>query len=155
MSKYPPHYFLILRFLSRYVFTTKYKILYDFLPSSRSRVLLTEVPISGLKMFERGFNQSKIITQELSRITEIADFSLLKRTKDTKPLFEMSFGERQRELRNCMKSNINSKIFRLFGYKNIVIVDDVYTSGSTLNESASALRKEGFSSIYYLTLFTI
>ena len=74
--------------------------------------------------------------------------NLLIRIKETKPQYQLNLKERKENLKNAF--NVK-KDFCIKG-KNILLVDDVYTTGSTIDAMASCLKKKGASAVYFLTV---
>lgn len=109
---------------------------------------LVPVPIHKTKMSERGYNQSELIANELSRLSNIPVISnLILRTKNTKALKELGANERQNNLKKAFK--IGTFDVKL---KSIVIIDDIYTTGSTIDEISRTIREKFDCKIYFLTI---
>lgn len=99
--------------------------------------LIIPVPLHKARLRERGFNQAELIAQSLSELIGIpSDSSLLVRTRETKPQFELSPKERWVNVRDAFRLTHPDAVFN----KAIIIVDDVMTVGATLNECAKAVR---------------
>ena len=143
MSKYPPYNFYILKHLIR-------RTSLDF--SYPHNTLLCPIPISTLKMFERKFNQADLISTEFSKKLNINSQEIIKRVADTKPLFSMGRKERIQELSGIFKPTLLSK-FLINKFPNIVLVDDLRTTGETLHQAKEVLTQIGYKSVSYLTLF--
>ena len=112
---------------------------------------LIPVPLHEEKEKERGFNQSKLLADELSKMIGIPvlDGNLI-RVKNTKTQTELSYKERQENLEKAFKV-LN---WREIKGKRIVLIDDVLTTGSTLNHCAHALLNSGAAAVYALTAAT-
>jgi len=109
---------------------------------------LIPVPIHASRMRSRGYNQAQLIARELSKHSGIPVFDhLIKRTGKTKPLKNLTLTERQNNLKRAFKICQND-----VKLNTIVIVDDIYTTGSTIDSMAGVLSKEGIGQIYFLTL---
>jgi ComF family protein len=111
---------------------------------------LVPVPLHARKFRERGFNQSEALCRALIRLqptTRLAD--ILIRTVDTPSQTLFSRKERMRNLRTAfrLKSGTDIQI-----EKRYLLVDDVFTTGSTLNSCTRALKKYGIHRIDILTL---
>ena len=107
--------------------------------------LILPVPIHHLRNAERGYNQTDYIAKGLSSSLKIPySTKLLKRTRHTESQTKLNLSERAQNVSNAFKVR-NAK--RLTG-KNILLVDDVCTTGATLLECAIVLRKAGAGSIY-------
>jgi competence protein ComFC len=99
---------------------------------------ITFVPMSKKKEKRRGFNQAELIARKLGEITGREVLSLLEKIKDTPSQTALDKEGRIKNVRNsfCLKKGINCP-------KSILIVDDVWTSGATMEECARVLRKSG------------
>lgn len=111
--------------------------------------LLVPVPLHIKKLRERGFNQSLILANALGKKQRIdVNFSLLKRRKSTLTQTGLSKKEREQNIKGAFEVSNKKKI----AGKNIILIDDVYTTGATLNECAKTLVKAGAEKIVALTL---
>ena len=112
--------------------------------------LVMPVPIHKNKLREREYNQSAVFGKRLSKITNCEyDPFTLRNTKDTPPqiLYE-NLVERKRNVKGFFYvSNINDVID-----KSVLLVDDVFTTGSTVNECSKVLLNAGAASVQVLTL---
>lgn len=111
------------------------------------------VPLHAKRKFERGYNQAALIAKRFEFFLELAghdpipvDENYLVRGKSSERLKEMSGSERVAAL---------SGVFSVSGepnkYRKVLIVDDIFTTGATLNECAKTLRHAGASVIYFMT----
>lgn len=113
---------------------------------------ITFVPLHKQKRKTRGFNQSREIATTLSDLTNIELLPLLTKTKQTKSQMSVSNKElRSKNLEGCFEV-INSVDKKQIKDKTILIVDDVFTTGSTLNECAKILKKLDVKKIIGITL---
>lgn len=104
--------------------------------------VITAVPLGRARLVERGFNQSMEIARPLSRILHTqADARLVVRQRDTHAQALLHPDERHRNVRNAFVVPENA-IDRVRG-KHIGVVDDVMTTGETLNEVAATLKRFG------------
>jgi competence protein ComFC len=107
--------------------------------------LIIPVPLHKLKKMERGFNQSYYISKGIGKELKIkVSESVIKREKYTETQTTMNLNERQKNIGGAFKL-INKK--NIAG-KNILLVDDVITTGSTINECGKVLIKGGAKKIY-------
>lgn len=107
--------------------------------------VIIPVPVSAERLEQRGYNQAGEIARHLAKISGTAyDDKTLIRVKDTKPQSEFSPQERSSNINNAFSCT------REFGDKDkvILIIDDIYTTGSTLNECSNMLIKSGADKIY-------
>jgi len=111
--------------------------------------LMLPVPLHIKKLRERGFNQSLLLARQLANKWTIpVDFSLLKRQKFTLSQTGLNKKEREENIRGAFVVSDKKKVTG----KKIILVDDVYTTGATLNECAKTLRKAGAVEVAVLTL---
>lgn len=113
--------------------------------------ILIPIPISKERRKERGYNQCELIINEILKYdtAEIfnKDFNILYRIKNIE---KQTFKNRNDRLINTKdifqaKNNGNEKI-------PLILIDDVSTTGSTMNEASLALKKAGYVNIEYLTI---
>lgn len=109
---------------------------------------LIPVPIHKSKLKSRGYNQAELISKELSKLSGIpTNTSLIIRQKKTNPLRELSLRERQNNLKKAFKIGVNDVKF-----KTGVIIDDIFTTGSTIDEISRTLNNTFPCEIYFMTL---
>lgn len=121
----------------------------DVLNSNFEDFIVIPIPLHQDRLKERGFNQSELIAEIFSNssarlTTSKANITLstnnLKRIKLTKNQAELkNIEEREENIKNCFKLNNPEKIKN----KNIILVDDVFTTGSTMNEAVKILKQAG------------
>jgi ComF family protein len=111
--------------------------------------LIVPVPLHPKRLRERGFNQSLVLARAIAPgLGAEIDFLSLRRVKYTQPQTGMKKAERRRNVRGA---------FGLAGSpdlkgKTVMLVDDVATTGSTLNECAKVLKKAGCEKVFCLVL---
>ncbi len=111
--------------------------------------LIIPVPLHYLRLFKRKYNQSAILANELSKKVNIsADFKSLKKKRHTRPQVECNGKTRKKNVHNAFEISKPENIKN----KHILLIDDVYTTGSTLNECAKVLIKAGATSVSALTV---
>lgn len=110
--------------------------------------VIIPVPLHRDRHRKRGFNQAALLAKELSRQVNIPmDEAMLTRHRPTASQIGLDFDERRRNVRHAFRSAADGLAGR-----RVLLVDDVYTSGSTLGACAVALREGGASSVQALTL---
>lgn len=115
----------------------------EFLPEA----ILVPVPLHKFRQWERGYNQSLIFANHLSRNLGLAvDAGLLTRQRYTTSQTQLSPEERRRNVRDVFQGSSEVK------GRNIVLVDDVATTGATLLEGARALKHAGARTVWCLTI---
>lgn len=111
--------------------------------------LLIPVPLHPRRLRERGFNQSLLLARIISQMRKIPlDFTTLRRIRYTQPQTQVSGAERQSNIRGAFQVKTNKPL----SGKNILLVDDVFTSGNTVEECARVLIKAGAKQVNVLTL---
>jgi len=103
--------------------------------------IIIPVPLHKLKERTRGFNQSVIISNIISKILNIRSHNnIIIRFRNNPPQANQEdILKRQQNAQNIFKINENLK--EMIKNKNIILVDDVFTTGSTLNECAKILKQ--------------
>lgn len=102
--------------------------------------IIVIVPVSIKRKKERGYNQSRILAKEISRIIERPFIeNVLYKIKNTVPQSTLNKEQREQNAKGVYKVNNIQKTYN----KKILIFDDVYTTGSTLNECAKVLIEQG------------
>ncbi|MDB5671445.1 MAG: ComF family protein [Alphaproteobacteria bacterium] len=105
-------------------------------------ILLVPVPLHRWRIWKRGYNQAALIAIALSRRSGIAvDVDLLRRTRQTPPLRGMSRRERWLAVRGAFAVRGGGR--PALAGKTVILVDDVYTSGATVDACARALKRAG------------
>lgn len=111
--------------------------------------LIIPVPLHIKRLRERGFNQALILARAIGEKQNInVDFSVLKRHKFTQTQTGSNKKERKQNIGGAFEVSDRQKI----AGKNIILIDDVYTTGATVNECAKTLMKGGAQNISVLTL---
>ncbi len=113
--------------------------------------LMTYVPLHKKKLRNRGYNQVELISKKLSELVDIPSIDLLKRTVDTKKQSDLSLEDRKKNLKNAFELKKENFIF-LIEDKSILLLDDIYTTGTTANECSKVLLENGAYSVSILTL---
>lgn len=114
--------------------------------------LVVPVPLHNSRLKKRGFNQAGIIAKIIASEYGIAfEEKLLARKRKTKPQKQLSDDERFTNLKGAFC--LNESTFRKYkGLKRVIIVDDIYTTGSTIDMCAEMLRQAGVEQIWFITL---
>lgn len=113
--------------------------------------VIIPVPLHKAKERERSFNQASIISKYLGQMTKTwVDNKSLIRIRNTISQNKLTKEERRKNLEDAFEI-INSENIR---DKNILLVDDIYTTGSTVNQCSSVLMENGALNIYVATFAT-
>ena len=114
--------------------------------------LIVPVPVSGERMRERGYNQAALLAAELSRhIHRPCREDLLIRVKKTKRLKSSSAAGRRKELSGAFRVNGHTRENEVKS-KKILLVDDIFTTGATIDACAEVLLSEGASTVNFVAL---
>lgn len=103
------------------------------LPKHALPDLLVPIPLSNQRHIQRGYNQSQLLCDELSRYCEVPNEPILIRSRHTKAQSELTRDERIQNIADAFETSVKDEI------THIAIVDDVLTTGATMNEACLAL----------------
>ncbi len=110
--------------------------------------VLIPVPLYRRKELKRGYNQSELVARVVGKAVNIpVDTTLIKRVVDTKPQKTLDDMERQNNLKKAFIIARND-----VKLSKVIIVDDVYTTGSTMDAVSRILRSVGVKRICFLTI---
>ena len=105
------------------------------------------VPLHKKRFLWRGFNQSEILALELAKKLGLSmEKDIVVRSRFTKPQTKLNSAQRQSNIKNAFEVNKTLKPTK------ILIVDDVFTTGATVNEIARILKQNGAKDVWALTL---
>ena len=111
--------------------------------------IIIPVPIHKKRMRERGYNQSELIAREIAKNAQIKCYKdVLIKTKNNKPQSTISGKSRKENTKNVYKLINHKKISN----KNILLFDDIYTTGATVKECIKELKKANIKKIGIITL---
>jgi ComF family protein len=112
--------------------------------------LIVPLPVTEKRLKARGFNQSYIVSEEISRITgKPIDYRTLRKIRETRDQYTLSKGERAKNL---------VRAFALEGAglgargKRVLLVDDLYTTGNTAREASKTLLRAKTKGILFFAL---
>jgi len=109
--------------------------------------VIVPVPLHPARQRERGFNQASLLAELLSAQTSIPVKPLLERTRYTTTQTALDRSERMENLHNAFRLRKNADVR---GWR-VLLVDDVLTTGSTLNECARILKRASAFSVHAAT----
>lgn len=124
-----------------------YKTISNFLRKNQKSLeklkkydIIIPVPISKKRYKERGYNQSELIAKEIGKIIQVeVETKCLYKNKDIQAQSTLNKEQREENIKDVYTVKNIEKIKD----KNILIFDDIYTTGSTVNECAKALIEKG------------
>ncbi|MEJ2567766.1 MAG: ComF family protein [candidate division WOR-3 bacterium] len=113
----------------------------------------TWVPMTKAEKRERGYNQSRLLSFYFSKISSLTSIGLLRKTSSIPSQTTLPYEKRFTNVKNAYHIRKNKlKEFQGNPEKGIILIDDVLTTGSTLNECAAKLKKAGFKRVIGLVL---
>lgn len=119
----------------------------DFIRGVRPDALIP-IPLHRSRQIRRGYNQAQLLAEHIGTYLELPVRSdILVRRKNTSPLKCQNPEERQNNLKKAF--NIAQNDVKL---KRVVLVDDIYTTGSTMNEAAETLKANGVKEVFFVAL---
>ena len=124
-----------------------YKTIEYFLQNNQKKLenlkkydIIIVVPLSWKRKLQRGYNQSLLIAKIIANILQIKiESKILNKTKNIVPQSTLNKKQRKENIKGAFKIKHIEKIEN----KKILIIDDIYTTGSTLNECAKILLRSG------------
>ena len=119
----------------------------DYIASEKPDVLVP-IPIHRKRYRKRGYNQAFEYAEALSRLTDIpVGNDIIKRVKNTIPLKLLGVSERQINLKNAFI--VPENVVKL---NKVMLVDDIFTTGASINEAARVLKMAGVREVCFVTL---
>lgn len=112
--------------------------------------VLIPVPVHRTRYRERGFNQAELLARSIGKALSIpVDADYLRRVKKTKALKSLNAKERSAALEGAFQV---PEAQRQKKYRNIMLIDDIYTTGSTMEKSTQALLEAGAEKVTFLCM---
>ncbi len=113
---------------------------------------LIPVPIHRERYRKRGYNQAKVIADEIGNMTKLPVIDdYIERGKNTEALKNLNEAQRKLCLKDAFFISEASKLL-YHDLRCVILVDDIYTTGSTIDECARVLKKTGVKKIYFLCI---
>ena len=110
--------------------------------------VIIPIPIHNKRRVKRGYNQAELIGRNLGEKLNIPiDVKYLFRVENTRPMKELDKTARKKNVEKAFK--IYKSVVK---YKKIILVDDIYTTGSTIDACAKALLEAGAAEVYFVSL---
>ncbi len=118
-----------------------------------ARPIVIPVPLFAAKLRQRGFNQAELIARAALKLLPARErYALetdaLKRSRDTQSQTGLTAHQRRQNLRGAFRVKERDKIFE----REILLVDDVFTTGATASECARVLRRAGAARVWVATV---
>lgn len=111
--------------------------------------LITAVPIHSSRLKTRGFNQAALVAGLFAEMTGVPFRELLVRAKHTDAMKSLGVFERAENVRGAFRAA--DGISETIDGNDVLLIDDIYTTGATADSCAAALKKAGASKVYLLT----
>lgn len=109
---------------------------------------IVPVPLHKSRQNERGYNQSVLLGKALAKHMEMPFLDKIAvRSKKTLPQKQLSYAERQNNLKKAFKLSVND-----VKLNTVIIIDDIYTTGSTVDALSEAFLENGVKNVYVITL---
>lgn len=112
--------------------------------------IITFVPMHEERLKERGYNQAELLAKELSVIVRVEVKEVVSKIKETERQANLTFEERIKNLQGSFKVSKEE-----VKDKKILLIDDVLTTGSTVNAISKLLKQAGAKSVYVLTIASV
>lgn len=110
--------------------------------------VIIPVPIHEERRRKRGYNQAELLAAALSDFSGVrTDFHCIVRKRNTDALKILSLTQRKQNLSGAFQV---AKMVKK--YQNVLIIDDIYTTGNTINEMAAVLKQFGVKKVYFMTI---
>jgi len=110
------------------------------------------IPLHKKRFNWRGFNQAEVLSMGLSKALGTPTMKLLIRVEDGVHQATLDRESRLRNMRGKYAVNLPREALAKWGGRKVILVDDVWTTGSTLNEAARVLKEAGFKEVWGVTI---
>ncbi|WP_105616955.1 ComF family protein [Vallitalea okinawensis] len=108
--------------------------------------VIIPVPLHPSREMQRGYNQAGVIAKTLAKELNLpVDINYLLRIKATKPQSSLNLRGRQNNLKNAFSISNQQQ------YEQVLLIDDIYTSGNTMDQCAKVLKEAGTKKVYFIT----
>ncbi|BDF38691.1 amidophosphoribosyltransferase [Lachnospiraceae bacterium] len=110
--------------------------------------LIVPIPLHPARRRKRGYNQAEVLADCLGKLTDIrVDSKGLARIRSSSPQKLLGSRERKRNMQGAF-----AVTERFVPVPSILLVDDIYTTGNTIDAAAEILKKSGVQNVYFLTI---
>jgi len=143
----PPYAEVITRWIHARVSTA------SFLPSPPEGFVIVPIPLHIGRLRARGFNQAETVSHALSEALSLPHLDLLERIRRTSPQAKIEHAKRRAEdLAGAFRAGVGkasaSKSSRTTMPSHIILCDDVFTTGATMDAAAKALKAAGVKTVW-------
>lgn len=127
--------------------------LYDKMIMKLAPDVVVPVPVHRSKYLERGYNQADILAKGIGKALGLPVMShLLIRNRKTLPQKKLSNKERLRNLQEAFRFDQKELIRNHVKITKVLLVDDIYTTGSTIEACTNVLKANGIEQVYFLVI---
>jgi competence protein ComFC len=123
-------------------------VLLEEIKKDGSKWVIVPVPLHYTRQNWRGFNQSALLAKLLAEKIGLGYSEILIKTKATKPQMSLRSWERRQNIKGAFSTTPNLSPLT----HNILLIDDVWTTGSTLKECCFVLKRAGVKKVWGLTI---
>jgi ComF family protein len=124
----------------------------DFNTSTLDFIIIP-IPLHKSRLRERGFNQAELLAKVVGEKLKLKTVNILERKKFLLPQTDLKDSRKRREnVRGVFSLNPDKSLRNLIRYSHLILVDDVITTGATIQEAARILKKAGAQKIWALAL---
>ncbi len=110
--------------------------------------VIVPIPVHRKRRLTRGYNQAELIANSFSKYSGIPVYSqLLVRREDTKMMKKLTPEERKENLKTAFEAP-----YHLKRESKILLIDDIYTTGATIDAASYVLREGGCGSVFFLSV---
>lgn len=110
--------------------------------------VILAVPLHLRRRKKRGYNQSELLASEIGRLLNIpVVYNLVRRVRDTDPQKELDSRKRRKNLEKAFAAERFHRPLH-----SVLVIDDIYTTGNTIDAVAKALKETGVQKVYFLTI---
>lgn len=110
--------------------------------------MILPVPLHHKRRKKRGYNQAELIATELGKLTSLSvETDAVYRVKNTNPQKVLDNRNRAKNLSHAFAVSRKWRVRPV-----VLLIDDIYTTGSTINSVAKILKKRGVQKVYFLTI---
>ncbi len=120
-----------------------------FMSALQTKPVFVPIPLHPSRLKNRGYNHAQILADELAKRFNLRQIELLRRIKKTASQYGLNKDERKENILGAFAVLPNIIISK---YPNILLVDDIVTTGVTFNETAKVLKKAGAQKVWAISL---
>jgi len=121
-----------------------------FMSALQTKPIFVPIPLHSSRLKSRGYNHAAILASELAKRFNLRSIDLINRIKKTVSQYGLNKDERKENISGAFA--VIPNISKISQYPNILLVDDIVTTGVTLNEAAKVLKKAGVQKVWGVSL---